>query len=401
MRLTCIDMKVGRTVPPAAAPLGWEDLRNAVAGFLYPERATRALEEEIRQHFGVRDVFLVSSGTAALVLTLRALRSLSRRSEVVLPAYTCFSVPAAVLAAGLKPVLCDITPLTFDFDHELLARTLSDDTLCVIAHHLFGVPSDVARTRALCRRRGIVVVEDAAQAMGAESSGRQLGTLGDIGIFSLGRGKNITCGSGGIIVTRSDELGAAIARHYADVRMPPAGEALKDFLEIVLMAVFIRPRLYWIPAALPFLRLGQTIFPRRIPMRRLSGLKTGMLRHWQRRLAQSNRIRCESVEYFTRRLPLHLAGGSSHPYLRLPILADTPAEKERLHARSRARGLGLSVAYPTPVNEIPEVRVVINGERFPCARRVADRLVTIPTHHLVSERDKQAITALCWKGRAS
>lgn len=394
-------MKIGRTVPPAAALLGWDDLQNAVAGFLCPERAMRALDEQIRQHFGVRHVFLVSSGTAALALTLSALRSRSGRSEVVLPAYTCFSVPAAVLKAGLKPVLCDITPSTFDFDHRLLAETLSNKTLCVITHHLFGVPSDVARTRALCRERGILVVEDAAQAMGAESHDGRLGTLGDVGIFSLGRGKNITCGSGGIIVTNSDEIGAALARHYAAVRPSTPREAFREFLEIVLMAVFIRPRLYWIPAALPFLRLGQTIFPRSIPVRRLSGLKAGMLRNWQRRLAQSNRIRSASAEYFNEHLPLHLAGGSSHPYLRLPLLAATPADKDRLHTRSRAQGLGLSLAYPTPVDEIPEVRLLVNGKRFPCAHGVADRLVTIPTHHLLSEQDKKAITDLCREVRAS
>jgi dTDP-4-amino-4,6-dideoxygalactose transaminase len=121
----------------------------------------------------------------------------------VIPAYTCFSVPAAVLKAGLRPVLCDINPSTFDFDHALLERTLNGNTLCVVAHHLFGIPSNIERVRALSRARGIFVVEDAAQAMGVESHGRSLGTLGDVGLFSLGRGKAITCGSGGIIVTNS------------------------------------------------------------------------------------------------------------------------------------------------------------------------------------------------------
>ena len=118
-------MKIGRNVPPAAAPIAWKDLWHGVIGLLFPERSLRLFEEEIRAHFGVSHVFLVSSGTAALTLTLMGLRSSSRRTDVVIPAYTCPSVPAAVLKAGLRPVLCDINPSTFDFDHALLERTLT------------------------------------------------------------------------------------------------------------------------------------------------------------------------------------------------------------------------------------------------------------------------------------
>src|SRR6266550_4678318 len=199
-------LRIGRTLPPTAAPLGWKDLWCGLAAIVTPQRRLRELEEEIRRHFGVGHVFLVSSGTAALALTLLALKSLSDKSDVVMPAYTCFSVPAAILKAGLRPALCDVNPSTFDFDHALLEQALTPTTLCVIAHHLFGVPSEIERIRARCAAKGIYVIEDAAQAMGVDVNGRRLGTLGDVGIFSLGRGKNITCGSGGIIVTSSPAI---------------------------------------------------------------------------------------------------------------------------------------------------------------------------------------------------
>jgi dTDP-4-amino-4,6-dideoxygalactose transaminase len=370
----------------------WSDLWPAVAAIASPVRASRRLEQDMGRHFGVRHVFLVSSGTAALTLTLQALRSLSCRTEVVIPAYTCFSVPAAVVKAGLRPVPCDIGP-TFDFDHALLEQVLGADTLCVVGHHLFGIPSDIERIRALCAARGIFVVEDAAQAMGAEDRGRLLGTLGHVGIFSFGRGKNITCGSGGVMITNSDEVAAAMEGLYGRLETPRAVEMLKDFLQLVLMAVFIRPRLYWIPAAVPFLRLGQTLYPRDVPLKRLSPMKAGVLRRWRRRLAQSNRLRSETATYFGQRLPSPTPHVRSHPYLRLPIILPTPEERERIYALSRARGLGLGVAYPTPVSEIPEVRVGLNGERFPAAQRMAERLLTIPTHHWLSEKDKRAIAA--------
>jgi dTDP-4-amino-4,6-dideoxygalactose transaminase len=359
-----------------------------VIGSLSPTRSIRALEEEIRRHFGVRHVFLVSSGKAALTLTLMALKSLSDKTEVVIPAYTCFSVPAAVLKAGLRPVLCDINASTFDFDHALLEQTLGPKTLCVVGHHLFGVPSDIERLRALCHARGIFVAEDAAQAMGVTWKGRHLGTLGDVGIFSLGRGKNITCGSGGIIVTNSNRMAKAVSSQYRKLGISAVAE-LADFVKLVVMAIFIRPRLYWIPSAVPALRLGETIFPKDIRLMRLSGLKAGLLRNWRTRLAQANQVRSDTAAYFSRRLTLTLAPGASHPYLRLPIFVATPAE--RACSLSTERGLGLSLAYPTPINEIAEIREVFEGKRFPSARRVADHLLTIPTHHWLTEKDRNAI----------
>jgi dTDP-4-amino-4,6-dideoxygalactose transaminase len=393
-------MRIGRTVPPTAAPLSGADLWHGLAGTFSRGHAVHGLEDEIRRHFGVPHVFLLSSGTAALTLTLMALRSLSQRTEVVIPAYTCPSVPAAVVKAGLRPVLCDIDPSTFDFDHTLLEQTLSAETLCVVAHHLFGIPSDVERIRLLCAARGTFVVEDAAQAMGAEAEGRALGTLGDVGIFSLGRGKNITCGSGGVIITRSDGIARAIDRRYRQIGVPTSATMVKDFIQLALMAVFIRPRLYWIPTALPFLRLGQTVYPTEIPLKRLSGMKAGLLRHWRGHLAESNRIRSETARYFSEMLPLPLSYRRSHPYLRLPVLAAGPIERDRIHSLSRDRGLGVSVAYPTPISEIPEIRDAFDGKRFPSAQTIAERLLTIPTHHWLSAEDKRAI-AECVGGAAN
>jgi len=388
-------MRIGRTVPPAAAPLAWADVWHGVAGALRPEAAIRALETDLRRDFRVRDVFTVSSGTAALTLALKALRSLSPRRDVVIPAFTCFSVPAAVIAADLRPVLCDIDPATFDFDHARLAQTLNGNTLCVVAHHLFGVPAAIDRIRAASRLHGAFVLEDAAQAMGVEVGGRRLGTLGDVGIFSLGRGKNITCGSGGIVVTNNLRIGAALAGEHVHLRPPSPFEQLAEFVRIVMMTIFIRPSLYWIPAALPWLGLGRTIFPKQIPLRRLAGMHAGLLSAWRRRLAESNRVRAATASYFSRRLAVRPTGGGVHPFLRLPIVAASTQEKSRLCRLAEKRGLGVSVGYPTPVNEIPELRSAFVGQRFPSARRVADRLLTLPTHHWLSEHDKEAIADLC------
>jgi perosamine synthetase len=394
-------MRIGRTLPPTAAPLGWMDLCNGIAGMLTPARALARFEDEIRRHFAVDHVFLVSSGTAALTLTLMALRSRSGRTAVVLPAYTCPSIPVAVLKAGLQPKLCDVDPRTFDFDRGSLEQAIGSDTLAVVAHDLFGIRSDIEWIRGVCRPRGITVIEDAAQAMGTEHEGRKLGTAGDVGIFSLGRGKTITCGSGGIIVTRSKWIADAVAVRCNGLRLPGLFATFADLLQLVIMTMFIRPGLYWIPAAVPWLRLGETTVPRQIVLARLSGLKAGVMRDWQRRLVRTNRIRSRTAAYFSRRLRWTPPGAPSHPYLRLPIRVATPEEKARVFTESQARGLGVSVGYPAPVNEIPELRSAFPDQHFPSARRVADTLLTLPTHQWLSARDKSAIVDCVVKASSS
>jgi dTDP-4-amino-4,6-dideoxygalactose transaminase len=333
----------------------------------------------------------VSSGAAALTVALKALASMSDRTEVILPAYTCFTVPAAVLQAGLEPVLCDIDPSTFEFDARQLEQLVSRRTLCVITHHLFGLPTNVERVRMICETHGAFVVEDAAQAMGVDVDGRALGTLGDVGIFSLGRGKHVTCGEGGVILTGSARLASAIRRQYRDIPAPRSIEAAIAFVKVALMYVCIRPWLYWIPASLPFLHLGETIFPTHIVVRRLAGMHAGLMRRMQLRMQRARRVRANTASDFTRRLRLESRDGRDHPYLRLPVYAATPEQKERVSALGRQLGLGLGRGYPTAVNEIPQLRARFAGQAFPRARRVANQLLTVPTHHWLNDTDKQRI----------
>ena len=271
-------MRVKRIVPPAAAPIRLKDLLHGLSGLFESRRYIEKLKSEIREHFGVRHVFFVSSGKAAMTLILAALKSMSYKRRVIIPAYTCFSVPSAIMKAGLKIVLCDIDPVTFDFDYDCLKKVVTQDTLCVIPHHLFGIPSDMDRLVTICKEKGILVIEDAAQAMGGQYKGRLLGMIGDAGFFSLSRGKNITCAAGGIIVTNSDRIADSIAKHYLNLEEPGIAEILKEFIQCFLISAFIHPALYWFPAGMPFLRLGETIFYKDFSLKKLSGMKAALCR---------------------------------------------------------------------------------------------------------------------------
>jgi len=385
-------VRVGRSIAPVAAPLDAIDLWFGASGLVRPARAQRRFEDELRRVFGVRHVFPLSSGTAALTVALKALGSIAGRTDVILPAYTCFTVPAAVVQAGLRPVLCDIGSDSFDFDHAQLARLVNRRTLAVIVHHLFGIPSNVARARRICAPHGAFVVEDAAQAMGVESNGRMLGTIGDVGIFSLGRGKHVTCGEGGVVVTNVASVASAVERQYRNVPDAAFTDALIGLAKTTVMCAFIRPWLYWIPAGLPFLGLGETTYPTKVTVRRLSGMHAGLMRRMRPRMQRARRIRSRTAAQLRSRLRLPSRPGvDQHPYLRLPVYATTPEEKTRVFALSRRRGLGLALGYPSAVSEIPELRSQFGGQQFPNATRVSAHLLTLPTHHWLVERDTQAI----------
>jgi perosamine synthetase len=387
-------MKIQRTIPPSAAPIYWKDIRHGLIGLFGGEAYIERFENEIKEYFGVRHAFLVSSGKAALTIILQALKSLSPgRNKVIIPAYTCFSVPSAIVKSGLKVSLCDIDESTLDFKYELLESIMNEETLCVIPTHLFSSPSDMERINNLCRERDIFVVEDAAQAMGGKYGEKMLGTIGDAGFFSLGRGKNITCGSGGIIMTNSGRIADVLAGCYNVLPYPGLIEDLKNFFQLVFMSVFVHPSLYWIPARLPFLKLGHTIFHKDFPIKKMSSMKTGFLRDWKYMLEGANQRRKETAAFFNERL---LSGNSrkeSIPYLRLPVFAHDRAMRDRICASSKEQGLGLSLMYPGAIDEIKEIKGDFDGNVFPSASRIAECLFTVPTHHLLSEKDKENICA--------
>lgn len=350
------------------------------------------MESEFKEYFGTDHVFFVSSGKAALYLILSALNSLRGRTKVIIPAFTCYSVPSAVSKAGLKIVPCDIRAETLDFDYDALKVLADDDTLCVVATHLFGVPSDVDRIKSICGDRKIYVVEDAAQALGVSAGGRKLGTSGDVAFFSLGRGKNITCGSGGIIVTYSEEIADILRKKFRDVKRMSIRDYLANIISVVLMSLFITPRLYWFPNGLPFLNIGETKFYKDFPVARLSGFKAGLLRRWRETLNAYNQGRSESGEYYLKELNLEKTlpiYSHSIPYLRFPIYLGRKPDKDIV--RERCRHVGMTRMYPDSVNHIEEIKDRFNGVSCGNSETIAHTLVTLPTHSFVRNRDKLAI----------
>lgn len=172
----------------------------------------RALEAEVASLSGVRHAVGVGSGTDALHLALRAL-GVGPGDEVITPAFSFVASASAVVHAGARPVFADIDLETFTVDPAEVERRLTARTRAVIVVHLYGHPADMEALGAIARRRGVALVEDAAQAIGAAYAGRPVGSLGVVGCLSFYPTKNLgACGDAGMVVTDREELADRVRR---------------------------------------------------------------------------------------------------------------------------------------------------------------------------------------------
>jgi dTDP-4-amino-4,6-dideoxygalactose transaminase/acetyltransferase-like isoleucine patch superfamily enzyme len=161
----------------------------------------KALEAEFAQYCGARFAIAVNSGTSALHLGLLAV-GVGPGDEVITTPFTFVATAAAIGYAGARPVLVDVDPRSFNIDVDQIERAITPRTKAIMPVHLYGQPADMDAILDIARRHRLAVVEDAAQAHGAEYRGRRVGALGDVGGFSFYPGKNLGAyGEGGIVVT--------------------------------------------------------------------------------------------------------------------------------------------------------------------------------------------------------
>jgi dTDP-4-amino-4,6-dideoxygalactose transaminase len=355
--------------------------------------------------FGWPEVVLTCSGTAALVVILHALRDISpHRSEVVVPAYTCPLVPAAVgLVPGLRPVACDTAPRSFDFDPELLPRLCSDKTLAVVPAHLGGLVADTAPALEAARRCGAALVEDAAQAVGARVAGKSVGLAGDATFFSLAAGKGLTTYEGGGLFSADPELAALLRQKAERLLRPKFLWTLRRNIELAAYAFFYRPDrlrfVYGIPLRRALARgredraAGDCFTPDSVPLHSLDA------------------FRARTAANALTRLPAHLAAGRRRAEARLDMLRSLPgahvfgdrpgtegtrpffmllmpgAEQRALALKKLwGAGLGLSRLF---VRALPDYRcpapLVAESPPCPHARDLAERMLTVSNAGMTDE----------------
>lgn len=391
-----------RTLPPTAAPIPFRDLLSGVFSALSNNGTESNLKNQIQEYFKVKHVFLISSGKAALYLALKAMEETSNRREVIIPAYSSFCLASAVARTGLPIELCDIDPDTLDFDLSKLKSLITENTLAVIPVHNYGLVCDMDEIQRLALEKGAYVVEDAAQAAGALYKDRKVGAIGDIGILSLGRGKNVCSLGGGVILSENDQISDLIKRELDKCEDGSAFFSISAFLTGLSLSLFLSPERYVLPSSLPFLNLGANIFDPGFKVRRIPDLNAGVGRKTFLQIDRHNEIRIHNSRLLTDslgknnlfRIPKpHVESRSV--YLRFPIIFTEKEKRNHVYVRLNQCGLGVTTSYPTPLNQINHFKKYLNGEGdFPGARFVADRILTLPTHPYVTEDDIQKITSV-------
>lgn len=201
---------------PIAKPYHSSDIEEAVlaalrSGMLIQGRVVEEFEARLADYLGAKHVIAVGSGTAALHLAFLAL-GVGPGDEVITTPFSFASSAYAILYCGATPVFADIDPRTFNIDPASIEERITPRTVGIEPVHLYGQPAEMDAIRAIAVRHGLFIVEDAAQAIGAEYRGRKIGTIGDVTCFSTYATKNLHTMEGGFVTTASDDTAAKIRR---------------------------------------------------------------------------------------------------------------------------------------------------------------------------------------------
>jgi dTDP-4-amino-4,6-dideoxygalactose transaminase len=170
----------------------------------------KALEDEVAQYSNVRHAIGCASGSDALLLALMAL-DVKAGDEVVTASFTFFATGGAIARLGARPVFVDIDPRTYTMDPQKVEAAITPRTRAIIPVHMYGHCADMDPLLEISKRRGIPIIEDACQAIGAEDGGRRAGSMGLLGCFSFYPTKNLGgAGDGGMLTTSDDTLAARL-----------------------------------------------------------------------------------------------------------------------------------------------------------------------------------------------
>jgi len=389
-----------RAQPPVRSPLTLGAIAagiRAAAGGGATQRAAGI--QAITERYAASAVALTDSGTTALALAFRLAAALRPGRPVLLPAWGCYDLATAADSADLPVAFYDIDPGTLGPAWQSLERALGLEPAAAVAAHFYGVPVDWRRFARLTSSAGAVPIEDAAQGAGGSASGRPLGGFGDLVVLSFGRGKGMTGGKGGALLAH----GTAWASAVESLSLHARWGGIRDAVVLAAQWLLTRPSLYGLPAGLPWLGLGQTVYHPPHPAEGLTALAAGVLTVTMNLAPAEAAVRRRHAAILLERLARIECGRVTPPpdtqagWLRMPVRL-TGRDNLRVSADPLARSLGIYPGYPMVLGDLPGFgrRVVAADAAIPGARELARTLVTLPTHGAMTESDLER--AVRWVG---
>ncbi len=327
------------------------EIQNAVNGVLESTQfvlgtEVAAFEQEFAAYCGARHGIGVNSGTSALHLALLA-AGVGPGDEVITVPFTFVATVAAILYAGAKPVFVDVDPALYTMDPTQLERKITPRTKAILPVHLYGQPADMEPIANIARRHNLTVIEDAAQAHGAEYRGKRVGSLGHMACFSFYPGKNLGAyGEGGMVVTDDPEYARTL-------RMLRDWGAEKKYHHVLKGFNY-----------------------------RLEGIQGAILRVKLRHLERWTEARRAAAARYSELLdPLGIEIPAEAAYARhvYHVYGLCVPERARFQEHLTGRGIQTGIHYPTPVHLLPAYRDLGYEEGdFPVAERVASEELSLP-----------------------
>jgi len=322
-----------------------------------------ALEGELASMLETRHAIGVSSGTDALLVALMAL-GIKEGDEVVTSAYSFFATAGCAHRLGARPVFVDIDPTTYNIDPEGLEAAISPKTRAVIPVHLFGLVADMDPIVEIASRRGLPIVEDAAQAIGARSSGRLAGSFGDVTCYSFFPSKNLGAfGDAGLVTTNDVELARRLRilrNHGADPKYFHkfvGGNFRLDALQAAVLRVKLPHLARWTAGR-------------------------------RRNAARYGQLMAEACMRGGLRLPLE-PPGSFHIYNQFVV---SLSERDRLRGFLQSRNVGHEIYYPVPLH-LQECFAHLGYApgAFPHAERASRESLALPIYSELTDKQLEYV----------
>ena len=337
-------------------------------------------EKTLCDYLKVKKCVLANSGRALLYLLLEALKRKdgSIRDEVLIPGYTCYSVAASIAKAGLKIKAYDLDPATLQPDFNSLRKSTSGKTLAIIFQHLFGIPTPVNELEEIAQKTGATLIEDAAQALGGSIDSHRLGTIGDFGFYSFGRGKPLPVGGGGALIGKDEVV-------LSELELKLSNKGYISLLSTAITQVLSSPWVYWIPEMLP-LGLGETIFDPHFNVSAMQPVMQILAENSMGIIDDLNthrrHIAKKYEEAFDHECISPIPDGGSAVYTRFPLMASPGPILKGL------KRLGVRRMYPKAIVDEETIKPYLADQEAstPGASEIAQNLITFPTHLRVGEK---------------
>ncbi len=362
-------------LPPAESRL---PMKSVFHGF---SSAQPDFAGKLAEFLGADACVLANSARTLLYFILMDLKNKARseQNQVLIPGYTCYSVAAATVRAGLKVALYDLDPLNFQPDMADVQRKISGRTLAIVGQHLLGVPSDIQGLTGLARDHGIHCIEDAAQSLDLFGSGSKLKMHAHFTLLSFGRGKPLPLGQGGALISGNGADHAWIVRA---IKALPCKNG-SSFIPFA-MQIFSRPCFYWSLEKLP-LGLGRTVYDPFFTVMAMSRAYQRMGEYALDELGLLNRHRSNLGKIYCQSFTKQDEGNYAREttaHVRYPVLV---GQQYRVGELAH---YGVRRLYPQALCDLTALKPELaeSAVQTPGARKISRQLITFPTHLGVSDR---------------